>query len=160
MTIDDDLLMKLISERNELFEATLRMVEQHCVEHSDGTLDSGFLSANAYAMRVLAPIGGVEMVHNGYGRGVIVRLKDDVDAYQSVAKWNDLFTKEQWDRHVPDPEERIKIQIETAASIPTGSVLWISPRKTNPDGTLEPEEEWVKRCGEIKNIVSKGETKP
>ena len=61
-----------------------------------------------------------------------------------------------------DPIHRMWAKSETKAtdffsvqsdpSMPIGEIHFISPRKTMPDGTLEPEETWGKRCAVLRNV--------
>lgn len=45
-------------------------------------------------------------------------------------------------------------------SMPSGRVDFISPRRTMPDGSLEPESEWGKRCAILYNVGKPPEVKP
>lgn len=51
----------------EVAEALVRMVCQHC-HYQDGEYDSGMLSANADAMRMLATHGRGTLTLDGHGR--------------------------------------------------------------------------------------------
>ena len=57
-------------EENELLSALADMVNQHCSVPDSANLDSCALSANAYAMRILAKHGKLKIL-NEYGRRVI-----------------------------------------------------------------------------------------
>jgi hypothetical protein len=58
-------------EANELLEALMDMVGQHCDERDEGgRLSSACISANAFALRTLAKHGKVKIIHE-YGRGVV-----------------------------------------------------------------------------------------
>ncbi len=82
-------LTRLIYERNELFEGLLRMVQQHCHD-DDGMYETGFLSANAFAIRTLCELGAMQMDHDGYGRVVYAKAIDDFDAFKSSRDWRAL----------------------------------------------------------------------
>ena len=58
-----------------LIDALEDMVAQHCgISDDDGELDSMALSANAYAMRVLAEHGSIQILREG-GRRIIANWK-------------------------------------------------------------------------------------
>ncbi len=69
------------SVEERLLRALFWMVVQNCreLEHKDGTrmLDSGFLGANAEAMRILIEAGMVEEQVNK-GRYVCIKIADEV----------------------------------------------------------------------------------
>jgi hypothetical protein len=76
-------------DRDELLEALVDMVNQHCYcEKRDSpkadpedkqrperwVFDSGFLSANAYAMRILIKHGWAKEIGESHGRGVSIKI--------------------------------------------------------------------------------------
>ncbi len=89
-------LTRLIYERNELLEATMRMVQQHCPERTKATAnnptlyESGFLSANAFALRTLCEFGAMQIDYDGFGRYVTAKEVDDFDAFKSSRDWRAL----------------------------------------------------------------------
>jgi hypothetical protein len=56
--------MKITPLENELLWALRDMVLQHCSDNKTGRVESGFLSANAYAMRLLVEHGYMEDVRD------------------------------------------------------------------------------------------------
>jgi len=80
-------LTRLVYERNELLEATMGMVQQHYQERTKGIYESGFLSANAFALRTLCELGAMQMDQDGYGRWVTAKEICDFDAFKSSGDW-------------------------------------------------------------------------
>ncbi len=83
-------LTRLIYERNELLEATVGMVQQHCEQRTKGIYKSGFLSANAFALRTLCEFGAMQLDYDGSGCGVTAKEISDFDAFKSSRDWRAL----------------------------------------------------------------------
>ncbi len=80
-------LTRLIYERNELLAATMGMVQQHCEQRKKGIYESGFLSANAFALRTLCEFGAMQIDYDGFGRVVTAKEISDFDAFKSSRDW-------------------------------------------------------------------------
>lgn len=71
-------LDELMGQKLELLDALEDMVWQHCYQHDDDSFDSGALTANAVALRVLAKHNRFQ-IEREYGRMVVGRFIEEID---------------------------------------------------------------------------------
>lgn len=78
-------------------------------------------------------------------------MADSQTKRQWTAAWEVL---EEERRKTPIEQLHDRLKIVSSPYVPPGQAFLISPRRTLPNGELEPEEDWLMRCASIRGLCS------